>query len=208
MTRGRRLLKLAAILFAAAGMMTATISQASAATGAGGLPILYASAKQQAHECNVISLNDSSYQAVVCSDIETYEYGSYYYAYGQEEAICQTTSTHTVVPCSAISEDDLLAAGDATNTGAFWTQCGLGTSYGYCPDGRMYVYTRNWVYKVGNAEGGVCSSNAGSSYDLWNVGLNGSTWIITPDGKKWTLGVNGTSNDGGNESSGHNYICP
>src|SRR5216684_584262 len=118
MTRGRRLYKLAAILSAAAGIMMAVISPASAATGAAGLTILHASSQQQAHKCTVIG-GDSSYQAVICSDMLTYEGTTDYYAYGRAEAICQTTSTHAVVPCKYIFEATELSAADGTNTGTY-----------------------------------------------------------------------------------------
>jgi hypothetical protein len=209
MARGRRLYKLAAILFAAAGMMMAAISPASAATGAGGLPILYASSQMQAHKCNVIG-GDSNYQAVVCSDILTYEGATDYYAYGRAEAICQTTSTHTVVPCKYIWESTALAAGDGTSTGTYSLTCAAGSNYP-CPNGRFYKSTRDWVYSIAHAGGGTCSSNTGSSYDLWDIVWGGSgidvANIVTPDGGNYYLG-SGNANDGYNESTGHYYICP
>jgi hypothetical protein len=105
MTRGRWLYKLAVSLLAVAGMMTAAIPRASAATGAGGLTILYASLQNQAHQCNVIA-DDGTDQAVVCSDIVTYEGATDYYAYGRAEMICQTSAQpHTTIPsgCGARS---------------------------------------------------------------------------------------------------------
>ena len=203
MARGRRLYKLAAILFAAAGVMMAAIQPASAATGAGGLTILYASSQQQAHQCNVIG-GDSSYQAVICSDILTYEGATDYYAYGRAEAICQTASVpHTEVACNDIAAYDTLEAGDGTHTYKYSGGC-----TGNCPDARFNVLTRDWVYSISHAEGGVCSSNTGSSYDLWNVVWGGSTDIVTPDGQAYYLGYNWPANDGVNESSGHYLICP
>jgi hypothetical protein len=211
MARGRRLYKLAAILFSAAGMMTAAIQHANAATGAGGLTILYASSQNQAHQCNVIG-SDSNYQAVVCSDLLTYEGATDYYAYGREEAYCQRTSTpHTIVACREVRELDTLEAGDGTSTSSYSANCGL---TGSCQAGRNYLSTRNWDYSISHAENGVCSSNVGSSYQLYNIAWHGytaaanSTEIWTPDGAFWSLGVTGTANDGVNESSGHYFICP
>jgi len=186
----------------------AAIQPASAATGAGGLTILHASSQQQAHKCTVLG-GDSSYQAVICSDILTYEGSTDYYAYGRVEGICQTTSTHAVVPCKYIFEANELAAGDGTNTGTYSRGC---DSSSPCPDGRFYWSTRNWVYSIAHAGGGTCSSNTGSSYDLWDVvwgaPLDGAT-IETPDGATYYLSsFYGNTNDGANDSTGHYYICP
>lgn len=121
----------------------------TSATGAGGVPILYASSQNQAHQCNVIG-GDASYQAVVCSDLVTYEGATDYYAYGREEAICQTTGTHTVVPCQQIREYDFLAAGDGTSTAGYSQQCDYPSSnMPNYPAGRYYLSTRNWVYSIG-----------------------------------------------------------
>jgi hypothetical protein len=205
MARGRRLFKLAAILFAVAGIITATMSNASAATGADGFPILYASSQNEAHQCTAFA-GDTEYRVVVCSDILTYEDSADYYAYGREEVICQTASSHATVPCYSIQTGDFLAAGDGASTDEYVNSCGLN-----CPDGRFYVSTRKWVYKIGDAEGGRCSANAGSSYVLWNVvkgGAGADTQVETPDYHVFTLGVSGNGNDGQSESSGHYFICP
>lgn len=215
MTRGHsRLRKYVAVVLVAAGTMLGAVQPANAATGAGGVPILYASSQNQAHQCNVIG-GDSSYQAVVCSDLITYEGATDYYAYGREEAICQTTNTHTVVPCQQIREYDFLAAGDGTSTAGYSQECYYPSSnLPNCPAGRYYLSTRNWVYSIADAQGGRCSSNVSSSYVLWNVALHGynapsaGTEIWTPDGHFWSLGVTGTANDWPNESSGHYFICP
>jgi hypothetical protein len=215
MTWGHRLSKIAAVIFAAAGMMTGTISQASANTGAGGLTILYASSQNMAHACNVIR-DDGSYQAVVCSDIVTYEGSTDYYAYGRTEIICQTSSTpHTIRACNSIWAYDTLEAGDGTNTGEF--PPAKSSCAGNCPSGRFYLSTSNWVYKIADAQGGRCSSNLSSSYVLWNVvwGQNApSNNYITegslPDGTVFSVGSDSSypANDNGNESSGHYFICP
>jgi hypothetical protein len=210
MARGRRLYKVAAILIAAAGITTAAIQPASAATGPDGFTILNALSDAQAHKCNVIG-GDGSYQAVVCSDILTYEGATDYYAYGRAEAYCQTASSaHTVVPCENIFEATQLSTGDGTNTGTYTLGCGTGGPA--CPDGRLYKSTRNWDYSIHNAGGGTCSSNPGSSYDVWDVvwggGVDGAS-IQTPDGAWYYLSsFYGNGNDGGNESTGHYYICP
>jgi hypothetical protein len=188
-------------------MTMAAIPQATAATGAGGLTILYASSGQQAHQCNVIG-GDSRYQAVVCSDIVTAEDSPYYWASGRAEVICQSTSTpHIVGTCLHVNTNVTLEAGDGTSTGNHVAACDW-TSSSPCPTGdRFYVSTRDWVYKIGDAEGGRCSANLGSSYVLWNVVWGSNTAVETADGAWYYLHA-GVANDGSNESSGHYFICP
>lgn len=214
MARGRRLHKIVATLFAVVGITMGTIPQASADTGAGGFTILHASRGDAAHTCNVISFDDSRYQAVVCADLLTYEGATDYYVYARAEAICQT-STGVEVACASISEYAALAVGDGGNTGPYSAHCGPGV--GACPDARVYADTRTWVYKIVDAGNGACSSNANSSYDVWGLVLgagngvdnNVETSLQTPDGQTWQMGIGGGyPNDGRNESTGHYYICP
>lgn len=206
MARGRRLYRLAAILFVAGGIMTAALSSpASASTGAGGLPILYASTGDQAHKCNVIG-DDGLYQAVICSDLVTAEDSTNYDVHGRAEAICQTSSTpHVVVACKDVDLNTSLATGNGSVTRDYGLLCGGDAP---CPDGRFYVSTPNWVYSIAGAGG--CSSNTGSAYDQWDVVWGSSsylTYIVTPDGSKYYLDYT-NANDGYNESTGHYFICP
>jgi hypothetical protein len=197
---------LAAILLATAGIMTVLTSPARADTGAGGLPILYASSGQQAHKCNVIG-DDGSYQAVVCSDLVTAEDSTNYDVHGRAEAYCQTSSTHVVVNCLRIAVETELATGNGARTANYGVECDPDLTHTPCPSGRLYVSTPNWVYNIAAAEGGACSSNAGSAYVQWDVVLgDGLTFIETPDQYYWSLGSS-NANDGYNESTGHYFIC-
>ncbi|HEY3879029.1 MAG TPA: hypothetical protein VGM12_10570 [Trebonia sp.] len=102
---------------------------ASAATGASGLPILFANLDEQAHQCTVIG-SDSNYQAVACADLVTSQGVSDYYVHAQVEAYCQTASAaHTVVPCNAIEEATSLQTGDGETSG-YLNECA-----GDCPGG-------------------------------------------------------------------------
>ncbi len=205
MMRVRRLRWCAAILVAVTGMMMIAISPARADTGAGGITILHASSDQQAHVCNLISL-DASYRAVVCADILTYEGASDYYAYARAELICQTAS-QVEVACKSIAGAVELATGSGSTTGWYTDFCGPGA----CPDARYYILTRTWEYSISAVRNGTCSSNVDSAYQVWTVVLGGGgTKIQTPDGVMTTMGASGTRppNDSGNESSGHFFICP
>jgi hypothetical protein len=205
MACGRRLYRLAAILFATAGIMAGALSSpASAATGADGFTILYASSGDQAHKCNVIG-DDGQYQAVICSDLVTAENSTQYDVYGRAEGYCQTASTpHTVVQCDRVSLETELATGTGVHTQDYEAQCD-----GNCPSGRFYVSTPTWVYNIAPAEGGACSSNAGSAYLQWDVvdSSNDLSYIETPDGYLYYLDSY-NANDGANESTGHYFICP
>lgn len=205
MARGRRLSRLAAIVSAAAAIMMGVVSPASADTGAGGFPILYASSHQMAHKCNVVG-DDGTYQAVLCSDLVTAENSTQYDVHGQAEAICQTSSTpHVIVACESISIVTSLANGHGYVSGGYGPLCGGDAP---CPDGRYVVSTPNWVYNIANSAP-ACWSNASSAYLMWDVawGSEYYTYIQVPDGTKYDLAY-ANLNDSPNESTGHYYICP
>ena len=203
-TRRRKLRNIIATAIAAFGVLLAVAAPASADTGAGGLTILHASNGDQAHKCNVIGGANREYKAVVCADLVTYEGATDYYVYARAEAICEVTKTGQVVPCATIEEYTALYTGDGA-TSLYSNACGSG----YCPNGRLYESTRNWVYKIANAGGGTCSSSTSSSYQVWGIvqGVGNYTEIVTPDGYPYFLD-NGNANDGENESTGHYFVCP
>ena len=118
---------------------------------ADGLPILYASAGDQAHVCAVIgSAYDSdsvatTVEGVVCADILTAATSGGYTAQAQLELLCQTTTTDADVQCAdVIAQGELsnVARGVVASTGDY--QCGH--SYGACATGRNYVKTGSYSY--------------------------------------------------------------
>ena len=178
----------------------------TAMTDADGLPILYASAGQQAHVCTVIgSAEDSNIgaivQGVVCADIVT-SAGSK--ALAQIELICQTTEGATVQCADAVTTAELATEpGGVVETSGAW-QCGH--TYGPCATGRNYDKTINYSYPASMSE---CSSNTGSATDTWGLAVGGgSTKIELPGSDDWVSLSSSNADDGGNQSTGHHYVCP
>ncbi|HTU73467.1 MAG TPA: hypothetical protein VMG38_08100 [Trebonia sp.] len=205
MTTRRKLRGVIATLIAAFGVLLAVAGPASAATGAGGLTILYASSGDMAHKCNVIGGANLKYEAVVCADLITSESGADYHVKAQAEIICQVTATGQEVAClNSVTQLQLeTGSGGATTLGGN----GCGNGYAPCPVGRFEVQTRNWDYTIAGGEGGVCSSNVDTAYQVYTVVWGGLTSVTTPDGHSYSLG-NGNANDGANESTGHYFVCP
>lgn len=204
-------MKFGKLKFAAAAALTAFIAvvgtsmSAHAATGAGGITILHASNGDMAHQCTVIGEVDG-YQGVVCADLLTGLLGSQYWVEGRVEAYCQTDAG-VEVQCADV---DLLygemADGGGGNTLIGGTQCGH--SYGPCSTGRNYAYSRSNFYYDTSTYPVSCSSSTGSITQVWAVAAGGVVGIELPKSDKWVYLSTANSNDGGNESTGHYYICP
>jgi hypothetical protein len=180
---------------------------ASAATGTGGLPILYAGEGNTAHQCTVIGSADG-YQGVVCADILTGTTATEYWAEGRVEIICQKGSGSSAVDVQCAHVDTVGRVSNAAGGYDYVGQWACGQAEGPCSTGRNYVTT--WAFDYSTASG--CASNPNSSYDVWMIALGnyetGSpTGIELPVSGKWVYLGTGNANDGTNESSGHYYIC-
>ena len=191
MARGRRLFKLAAILSAAAGMMTAAVSPASAATGTDGFTILYASQGNIAHHCEVIGSDSYGSEAIVCVDILTGTGSTYYWSRGQIEAFCYKNGV--TEQCAQVDTEGTWANGAGANSGMGQWVCGH--QFGACSTGRNYLTSRVLYYS--SASG--CSSETNSTYDVWTVATQG-TEIELPVSGKWVY-------LGSNYSTGHYWVC-
>ena len=134
----------------------------------------------------------------------TTEIGSDYYVQGQEEAYCQQVQApHAIGTCREIIFQDALYTGSGNQTDPVSGECADN-----CPtDGRATIQTARWAYSIKAAQGGVCSSNVDSAYQVWGVDTYDQTQWTFPDGIMWTLNGDG-ANDGWGESSGHYFICP
>jgi hypothetical protein len=185
-------------------------SSSTAVTDADGLPILYASTGQEAHVCNVIgsasdSNIDETVEGIVCADILTSADSGGYVAQGQLELYCQTSAGADVQCADVIAQGELANAvgGVVETTGSY--QCGH--SYGNCATGRNYVKTGTYSYS--GISMSTCSSNAGSTTDAWGLAVGGGdTKIELPGSDEWVSLSSANANDGSNQSTGHNYICP
>jgi hypothetical protein len=193
---GKRTFVAAALLAVTVALGTSTA--ADAATGAGGVPILYASQGNVAHTCTVIG-SSGEYQGVVCTDLVPGELGSEYWVDGRIEVFCQTNAGVTV-QCVSAWVDGVLANGAGENP-SIGGQCGDG--YPSCSTGRNYYSAGFTYYSPFNCASSTISSTQvwavayGSSYNLTGVELPGGHWVWLRAG-----------NDGSNQSTGHYYICP
>jgi hypothetical protein len=179
-------------------------------TDADGLPILYASAGQQAHVCTVIgsaedSNIDETVEGVVCADIVTSSGSGGYSALAQIELICQTTEGATVQCADAITTAELSdEPGGVVETSGAW-QCGH--TYGPCATGRNYVKTINYSYS--DTSMSACSANTGAATDTWGLAVGGGdTKIELPGSDDWVSLSSANADDGANQSTGHYYIGP
>ncbi len=191
MARGRRLYKLAAILFAAVGVMVAAITPASAATGTDGFTILYAGEGNIAHHCEIIGSDTDGNEGIVCVDILTGTGSTYYWAKAQIEAFCYNNSQP--VQCAQVDVTGTFANGAGQPSGIGQWVCGH--QYGACSTGRNYVSGVTNYYS--SASG--CSSQPNSMYDVWTVAYTG-TRIELPKSAKWVYIPS-------NYSTGHYYVC-
>ena len=188
----------------------ASSAPGAAVTDADGFPILDASTGAQAHTCTVLgSAADSNIgqtvQGVVCADLLTAAGSGGYTVKGQLELVCETPAGADVQCADVIAKGELAnaAAGVVATTGSY--QCGH--SYGACATGRNYVTTGTYSYPGTTAS--ACSSNGGSTTDAWGLALGGGdTQIELPGSDKWVSLSSSTADDNGNESTGHQYICP
>jgi hypothetical protein len=189
---------------ATVGLLMAVAGTANADTGAGGVPILHATTSPMVHACNVIA-SDSTWQAVLCSDLITTEVGSNYFVQGQAEAYCQKTAApHAMGTCKQIVVDDHLYVGSGGSTADAKAECDTN-----CPaNGRLEVRSTRWGYTVAGAANGTCSSNVDSAYQVWAIITAGETSWILPDKVRLTLGSGEGANDGANQSSNHYFVCP
>src|ERR1700730_2373112 len=191
MARGRRLFKLPAILSAAAGMMMAAVSPASAATGTDGFTILYASQGNIAHHCEVIGSDSYGSEAIVCVDILTGTGSTYYWSRAQIEAFCYKNGV--TEQCAQVDVTGTWANGSVKNYGMGQWVCGH--QFGACATGRNNVISAALYYS--SASG--CSSETNSTYDVWTVATQG-TEIELPVSAKWVY-------LGSNYSTGHYWVC-
>lgn len=210
---GRKLAVVAAVAVAVFGL----VPSASAGTviGVDGFPVLFAVTADSAHVCNVISASsDTAYQAVVCADLTTSQSGNTYYVKASAEAYCQTPSG-TAKACESVDVYTYLAMAGGDSRGPNGKYCGTDPDLGpACTTARNIASTSTWSYSIPD---NGCEDYPLTDYDVWGLVLgydNGVdsysfTSIETPDGKDWVLGDSGQSpNNGANESTGHNYICP
>jgi serine/threonine protein kinase len=201
---------------------TGSGSSASASSGpstsstgvsdADGLPILYASAGDQAHKCVVIgsaydadSGVSTTVEGVVCADVLTAATSGGYTAKAQLELLCQTTAGADVQCADVIAEGELSnePGGVVASTGAY--QCGH--TYGACATGRNYIQTSTYSYS--GVSMSDCSSNTGAATDTWGLAVGGgSTKIQLPGSDDWVSLSTSNADDGANQSTGHNYVCP
>jgi serine/threonine protein kinase len=190
-------------------------SPSTSSTGvsdAGGLPILDASAGDQAHKCAIIgSAYDSdsgvaaTVEGIVCADILTASTSSGYTAQAQLEVYCQTTAGADVQCADAIADGELSnePGGVVATTGAY--QCGH--SYGACATGRNYIKTGTYSYS--GVTMSDCSSSTGAATDTWGLAVGGGdTKIELPGSDDWVSLSTSNADDGANQSTGHNYVCP
>ncbi len=187
----------AAALLAVTAVLGTSVA-ADAATGAGGIPILYASQGTIAHTCIVIG-SSGGYQGVVCTDLVPGELGNQYWVDGRIEAICQTTAGVTV-RCGGAYVDGVLANGQGS-TAQILGNCGDGSAS--CSTGRNY-YSSSFTYYSPFG----CASNTFSPTQVWAVAYGSSynlTGVQLPNGNWVWLRA---GNDGTNQSTGHYYICP
>lgn len=191
MARGARLFKLAAILSAAAGMMMAAVSPASAATGTDGFTILYASQGNIAHHCEVIGSDSYGSEAIVCADILTGTGSTDYWSRAQIEAFCYKNGV--TEQCAQVDVTGTWANGTGKNYGMGQWVCGH--QFGACATGRNNVISGALYYS--SASG--CSSETNSTYDVWTVATQG-TEIELPVSAKWVY-------LGSNYSTGHYWVC-
>lgn len=194
-------------LFASRGLITAVVltaaalagglAPASAATGPDGAPILSASSGDRAHSCEVLTPVSGAYEAVICVDINTASSVTGYSATGVVEAFCKIGTTTQTVPCSYIDVDGIFANAESGSNPPeqTWSCAGL------CPSGRLLTTIGTFNYVGGHD----CTSSFG--HNVWTVAVGGPTYIGLPDGTTLSVGING-SNDDGNYSTGHYWICP
>jgi serine/threonine-protein kinase len=179
---------------------------------AGGLPILYASAGDQAHVCAILgsahdsdSGVDATVEGIVCADILTATDSGGYTTQGQLEVYCQTTAGADVQCADAIALGELSneSGGVVASTGDY--QCGH--SYGACATGRNYIKTGTYSYSgVSTSD---CTSSTGAATDTWGLAVGGGdTKIELPGSDDWVSLSASNADDGGNQSTGHNYACP
>lgn len=192
MVRGRRLFKLAAILFAAVGMIMSAITPASAATGTDGFTILYAGEGNVAHHCEVIGSDSYGSEAIVCVDILTGTESTDYWAHGQIEAFCQKNGV--TEQCAQVDVTGTWANGAGEDSGMGTWVCGH--QFGACSTGRNYLTSSTMYYS--SASG--CSSEPNSIYDVWTVATTVEFRIELPVSDSWIY-------LGSNYSTGHYYVC-
>ena len=202
---GRGLIAAAVMTMAAlAGGMT----PAGAATAPDGTPILNASSSTNnvAHSCEVLGQSPGFYQAVVCVDINTATDSTGYHASGMIEAFCQDVNPnhiHQTVQCKQIEIDGIFANGTSGSQETYNALC-IQFGAGSCPAGR-YEWPPGGTTPYHYTGGHDCTSSLG--HNVWNVAtLN--TRIVTPDNVPYSVNDPGNSNDSGNYSSGHYWICP
>jgi hypothetical protein len=199
---------LAAIALTASAVILGTTLPASAATGADGFSILYASQGDtaMAHKCGVVGSADG-YQAVVCADIVTSEVTpSDYYSYGQIWAYCQKGSGSTAVnvQCAQVEFDGTFAdaAEGVRGTVGSWV---CGHQYGACSTSRNELSMYNSRIQYTSNSG--CGSDPNTNHDVW-TNVDQGAEIELPVSDKWVYLESGSgANDGSNFSTGHYYVC-
>jgi hypothetical protein len=165
------------------------------------VPDLYAASNGEAHSCKVIG-SAEGYEAVICADILTGKVDPIdYYAKGQIEIICQTTSG-TVVRCANVYAEGVFAdlEGNRYDSGSY----ACGHSYGLCPAGRVIISEGEETYPS-DAQCG--DPTYFPQTQVWTVVYGGNTQIELPvSGKTIELDAS-NGNDGINYSTGHYGVC-
>ena len=193
-------------LAAALALIFGAVGSADAAA----LPILHTSMSgsgQEAHECTVVG-NDGTTQGVVCVDILTGIYdsnsGEGSYAKDQVEVYCQNISSGADVQCAnALVTFGFYNAAGGANSGT--DECGH--SYGPCATGRNYYSNTTFDYPWSSWSDSNCASDSNGATSVWAVAFGGGDTVIELPGSDKSVSLV-SGNDGGNESSGHYFICP
>ena len=197
---GKRRLAAVAAGAALAGLCIAgSATNASASTPG----VLYAANGDQAHQCNVIGSDQYGNQGVVCADlIATINlYNGEPQALAVAEVFCQN-SQKIVVQCA--ETHGYVALANAQTGAGTRVEGDCGHSYLRCSSGRNY-----WAAGDGFLDtSGNCLTSLLDNY--WGVvfGQGALTSIELPMSDKWVYLNSSNANDSGNESSGHDQVCP
>lgn len=200
--------RVVATTLTALALAVASANDASAAS----LPILHGSTTgpgQEAHQCTVIG-NDGTTEGVVCIDILTglsdSSSGAGDYAKDQVEAYCQHMATGADVQCAnAMATLGLYNGAGQGNSSTF--ECGH--SHGPCSTGRNYWTNTDFNYPWSSWSDANCALSVTEPTQVWAVAFGDNDTVIELPGSDKNVELStASSNDSGNESTGHYFICP